>query len=227
MPHIFFIIFLIYSKYNKKRQDFCKSNYPCIFAFILAYALHMKELKCYLIIGTIFVLIAGTLAHFVYGWSGQNRIIGFFFPVSESTWEHMKLCFFPMLVYSLYRRPVTVWHLHRHDEKIQEAEPFLGFKFTDNSPCLNGALPAGILAGTFAVPVLFYTYTGILGQSFLPLDIGVFIASVLLAFFTIYRLTLSCKAKHYQGLLWLGVAILGLCFVVFTYHPPKIGFFSI
>ena len=192
---------------------------------MMAYTLSMKEFKRDLIIGTIFVLITGTLAHFVYGWSGQNRIVGFFFPVSESTWEHMKLCFFPMLIYSLYMRLVTVWHLHGHGEKIHETEPLLQFKFTAISPCLNGALPAGILAGTFAIPVLFYTYTGILGQNFLPLDIGVFAVSVLLAFFTVYRLTLSCKVKHYPGLLWLGVAILGLLFVVFTYHPPKIGLF--
>lgn len=192
---------------------------------MMTYTHDMKEFKRDLIIGTIFVLITGTLAHFVYGWSGQNRIIGFFFPVNESTWEHMKLCFFPMLVYSLYLRLVTIWRLHSHDEKIDETEPFLRFRFTDSSPCLNGALPAGILTGTFAIPMLFYTYTGILGQNFLPLDIGVFIASVLLAFYTVYRLTLSCKVRRSPELLWLGVAILVLLFVVFTYHPPKIGLF--
>ena len=161
----------------------------------------MKELNRNIIFGIIFVLVSGTLAHFVYDWSGQNYIAGFFFPVSESTWEHMKLCLFPMLLYSLFMR----------------------CKLQDIQPCIISALPAGILTGTFAIPVLFYTYTGILGRNFLPLDIGVFMSSVILAFTTMYRLTLTCKTEHFTGILWLAVAILGLCFVWFTYHPPGIG----
>ena len=60
------------------------------------------SLKRYTIAGLIFVLITGTLAHFAYEWSGCNRLLGLFFPVSESTWEHMKLIFFPLLLYSLF-----------------------------------------------------------------------------------------------------------------------------
>ena len=163
----------------------------------------MKELKRSCIIGAIFVIITGTLAHFVYDWSGQNDIVGFFTPVSESTWEHMKLCFFPMLLYSLY----------------------MCRSLRDIHPCICSALPAGMLAGTFSIPVMFYTYTGILGKSFLPLDIGVFIVSILIAFYVVCKLTISCKVRRYMGLLWLTIAILGLNFVLFTYLPPDIGLF--
>ena len=63
----------------------------------------MKQLKKYTIIGsTFFVLITGTLSHFIYEWSGNNFIVGFFFPVNESTWEHMKLVFFPMFLFSIF-----------------------------------------------------------------------------------------------------------------------------
>lgn len=164
-----------------------------------------KTLKRNCIIGTLFVIITGTLAHFVYDWSGQNYIAGLFFPVSESTWEHMKLCFFPMLLYSLY----------------------MNRTLKDTNPCITSALPAGILAGTFAIPVLFYAYTGILGRNFLPLDIGVFVISVLLAFLAVYKLTLSCKAGRFTAVLRLAVAVLGLCFLWFTYHPPGIGIFTV
>ena len=167
----------------------------CIFVPTSAYSVSMKKLKRYCIIGTLFVIITGTLAHFVYDWSGHNHIVGFFFPVSESTREHMKLCFFPMLLYSVYMR-----HMLK-----------------DTLPSINHALPAGILVGTFSIPVLFYTYTGILGQNYLSLDIGVFVISVLLAFVVVYRLTSSCKAERFAGILWLSVAILGICFVWFTY----------
>lgn len=171
-----------------------------IITSVLAYAVGMKnrkELKRDCVIGTLFVIITGTLAHFVYDWSGHNYIAGFFFPVSESTWEHMKLCFFPMLLYSLY----------------------MNRKQKDRQSCISCALPAGILTGTFAIPVLFFSYTAILGQHFLPLDIGVFIVSVLLAFAVVYRLAVSCKCRRFTGILWLAVAVLGLCFVWFTCHP--------
>ena len=62
----------------------------------------MNSLKRDLLKGIFFVLAAGSLAHFIYEWSGYSTAAGLFFPVNESTWEHMKLCFFPMLGYSFY-----------------------------------------------------------------------------------------------------------------------------
>ena len=41
----------------------------------------MKHLKRYTIIGIIFVLITGTLAHFLYDWTGNNDIVGLFTPI--------------------------------------------------------------------------------------------------------------------------------------------------
>jgi Family of unknown function (DUF6512) len=40
------------------------------------------------------IVIAGTLQHFVYGWSGQNALVGLVSPVNESVWEHTKLLVF-------------------------------------------------------------------------------------------------------------------------------------
>ena len=178
----------------------------CIFAALLAYAVDMrnrKTLKRNCIIGTLFVIITGTLAHFVYDWSGQNYIAGLFFPVSESTWEHMKLCFFPMLLYSLFMRR----------------------RLKGEYPCVTSALLFGTLLGTFLIPVIFYTYTGILGKNYLPLDIATFILSVILAFAAIYRLTLSCKMHCFTFWLFLSVAAMAACFFIFTYNPPNIGIF--
>ena len=62
----------------------------------------MKQLKTDTIIGILFVIITGTLSHFFYDWSGNSRIAGFVTPVNESVWEHMKLLFFPMLLYALF-----------------------------------------------------------------------------------------------------------------------------
>ena len=42
----------------------------------------------------LFISILGVLLHFTYEWSDDNRIVGLFSAVNESTWEHLKLFFF-------------------------------------------------------------------------------------------------------------------------------------
>ena len=53
-------------------------------------------------IGFIAVSIAGTLMHFIYEWSGNNKIVALFAPVNESPWEHLKLLFFPFVIYGIF-----------------------------------------------------------------------------------------------------------------------------
>lgn len=163
----------------------------------------MNKLKKYIIIGIIFVLITGIISHFVYEWSGNNMIIALFFPVNESTWEHMKLCFFPMLFYYFYMKEKTI----------------------QDYPCVDSGMLFGILLSTLLIPIMFYTYTGILGNHFLFLDIATFIISVLVAFAAVYRLTLSCALEPYTRLLKLMVLVTMICFFVFTFYPPDIGIF--
>lgn len=165
----------------------------------------MNELKKEMIKGILFVSIVGTLWHFVYEWSGQNPIAGLFFPVNESTWEHMKLLFFPMLLYAFY----------------------LYKKRKDAFPCILSALLYGILSGTFLIPVLFYTYKGILGHDCIVLDIAVFIGSVILAFWDVYKSTLSCRLKPVLPFLIITVITTTICFFIFTYYPPAIGLFTV
>lgn len=47
---------------------------------------------------TIFILISGVILHFTYEWSNNNQLIGTFSAINESTWEHLKLLFFPMFI---------------------------------------------------------------------------------------------------------------------------------
>ncbi len=163
----------------------------------------MNRLKQYTIKGIIFVIITGTISHFIYEWSGNNFYLGFLFPVSESVWEHMKLCFFPMLFYSYY----------------------MNLKLKDDYPCVTSALLFGVLLSTFLIPVLFYTYSGILGRNSTVLDIATFIVSVIVSFIAVYKLSLSCKLESYTSLLKLFTFITAICFFLFTYHPPNMGIF--
>lgn len=165
----------------------------------------MKQLKIYTITGIIFVLIVGSISHFFYEWSGNNFIIGLFSPVNESAWEHMKLLFFPMLLYSF----------------------IMILKLRSDYPCVTFACLTGILLGTLLIPVIFYTYTGIIGHNLLALDIGTFVLSVLISFYTIYRLTLTCSMPECTFLLYALVCLLAAFFMVFSYFPPDIPLFLV
>lgn len=164
----------------------------------------MNDLKRLTLKGICIVIVLGTLWHFVYEWTGKNFIARLFFPVSESTWEHMKLCFFPMSLYSLY----------------------MNKKLKAQYPCITSALLLGILIGTFSIPVIFYTYSGILGFHSLFLDMVTFVASILLGFWAVYKFSSSNKLSSYQTLLKGLVFLLLLCFFVFSYFPPSIGLFA-
>ena len=164
----------------------------------------MKHLKRYTIIGIFFVLIIGTLAHFLYDLTGNNYIVGLFTPINESIWEHMKLLFFPMLTYSL----IMILKFHR--------------KYS----CITSALSFGILAGALLIPLFYYAYTYILGKNAFIMDIGIFILSIAIAFWLSYKLTLSCRLESFTSLLCILMCILFVCFLVFTYHPPNTTIFQ-
>ena len=169
----------------------------------LYWVIIMKNLKSYIIWGTIFVSILGTLGHFIYQWSGKNPIIGLFFSTNESTWEHMKLFFFPMIVYSY----------------------FMNKSLKSQYPAVTSALFFGIFFGTVLIPIIFYTYSGILGFNLTFLDISTFYVSVIIAFISVYNLTLSQRAEKYKTLLFTLLAIFFVSFLVFTTFPPNLGIF--
>lgn len=163
----------------------------------------LNKLKRYTVVGIFFTLITGTLFHFVYEWSGNNHFVGLFSAVNESTWEHMKLAFFPMLLYSFYM-----------NEKLKS-----------EYPCATPALLFGILLGTLLIPIIFYTYSGVLGRNLPVLDISTFIISVLISFCAVYKLSLSCRLEDFQDSLKILVLCFAVCFLLFTYHAPTIGIF--
>lgn len=116
----------------------------------------------------------------------------------------MKLIFFPMLLFSLIAIP----------------------KLKENNPCVTPSLLFGILLGTSLIPIIFYTYTGILGYNVFVLDLVTFILVVIGAFCTVYRFTLSCRMQSYTVILCTVICLVLICFVLFTYYPPDIGLFT-
>ncbi len=157
----------------------------------------MNTLKRFCLYGTIFVLVVGSFSHFVYDWSGKNCIIALFCPVNESTWEHMKLLFFPSCLYISY----------------------MTFRMKDQFSTIITASSIGIFIGTFSIPLIFYSYTSILGYHCLPLDIFTFFLSVILCFLCIYLIDrFFYLSKPFFAI--SALLLLAFCFFLFTFFPP-------
>ena len=164
----------------------------------------MNDLKRFCIIGFFVTTVLGILSHFVYDWIGRGFLIGLFFPVNESTWEHMKLLFFPMFLFALVA----------------------GKRMERQYPCIYNAMYTGILAGLLMIPTLFYTYSGILGFHVAWVNIAMYVISVLVAYLVVYRVALTRKNKN-SKVLRIVMYVLVVLFMVFTVYPPGIGLFQV
>lgn len=154
-------------------------------------------------LGFLFVSVAGTALHYVYEWTGESVFAAPFSGVNESTWEHMKLLFFPMLVFGVLQR--YFW---------REQENFWSVK------------ALGALAGLVSVPVLFYTINGAFGKTPDWLNISLFFVSAAVAFlleYVLFKKELPKCKNHGWGILVLGV--LALAFAIFTFATPEIPLF--
>ena len=157
-------------------------------------------------IGIPFVLALGTLLHFVYEWSGQLPLVGVFGAVNESIWEHLKLAFWPMLVYGVI-------------------EFFWYGRFVDSFLPIRALSVVGAMT---LITVLYYTYSGVWGEHFLVADLLIYLISVLAAYLVSLRFL---RRKRYGGrrAQVLAVALMVLCaacFGYFTFYPPAIGIFE-
>jgi len=152
--------------------------------------------------GFLFTGALGVLLHFAYGWSGGWAAAAVFSGVNESTWEHMKLLFLPLFLFSV----VQVCLLGR------------------NYPNLPAVRAVSALAGLALLPVLFYTYTGILGRSYAWVNIFIFFLSDFAAFALDFQLLRRGRfSAAWQQVLGLA-ALWGLvfCFVWCTFHPVRL-----
>jgi hypothetical protein len=153
------------------------------------------------IIGLVFTIIAGSLLHFVYKWSHKNQIIGLFSPVNESVWEHLKMLFFPILLFSV-------------------VEYFaIGYRYNN----FIASKSLGIVIGLLAIVVAFYTYTGIVGKNYLVADILTFVFGVVVAYLYSWYSIHYISGNQIEGLILI-LAFL-VAFLLFTYNHPKIQLF--
>ncbi|MDO5126187.1 MAG: DUF6512 family protein [Eubacteriales bacterium] len=150
-----------------------------------------------------FVISAlGIFLHFAYDLSGQNPTVGLFSAVNESSWEHLKLLFFPMLF-------VTLYELFRNKEIPPNFLP---------------ARTAGILGGMLFILVVFYTIWGVFGVLIDFINILIYFCAVIFALWLEHHiLTKGCTFQLLTAIITLFA--LTISFFIFTSFPPKLGLF--
>ena len=155
-------------------------------------------------VGFAAVTFGGTILHFLYDWTGESILVVPFSGVNESTWEHMKLLFWPLFLFALVQR--------------------LFFRDQENYWCVKLAKN---LLGLTLIPVLFYTYNGVFGKSLDWINIAIFYITALLVFLLEWWMfkkdLLPCK---YPRLAFAAICLIGVLFVVFTFAPPQIPLFQ-
>ncbi len=163
-----------------------------------------RSIELWQLIGFAVTSLGGTLLHFLYDWLGGAAWIAPFSGVNESTWEHMKILFWPAFLYALLQ----------------------SFFFRDREDFWCVKL-RGILLGLLLVPVLFYIYNGVIGQSPDWINIAIFFVSAAAAYIHETKLFRAEKPKCLApklalAVLW-GIAIL---FAVFTFATPELDIFK-
>lgn len=148
--------------------------------------------------------LGGTLLHFLYEWLGEAVWIAPFSGVNESTWEHMKLLFWPMFIFAIVQ----------------------SFFFKDREEFWCVKL-RGILLGIILIPIIFYTYNGVIGKSPDWFNIAIFFVSAAIAYICETRLFNADKLHCRSPKLALAVlSVIALLFIVFTFATPEIGIFK-
>lgn len=154
--------------------------------------------------GFVFTGMLGTFLHFLFDITNGNIIAAIFSAVNESIWEHMKLLYYPMLLFAAvqYR--------------------FLGKK-KESFWCIK---LIGMLLGLCLIPVLYYTYTGILGESADWFNITIFFIAAAASYWVetkLFQKGFTCRLSGRMAVLLL--LLISAAFTALTFCPPHIPFF--
>ena len=153
----------------------------------------------------LFISVLGVLLHFTYEWSGDNPIVALFSAVNESTWEHLKLLFFPMLLLTIIELLFT--------EKSQLPSNYLF------------ARTIGIISDMAFIVIAFYTLTGVFAKLPDAVNITLYFLGVFLALCIENKINRGNSQNHsaFAAIILLALTI---AFFVFTKYPPSIGLFA-
>lgn len=156
------------------------------------------------LIGIAVIAGVGAVMHFAFAWSGELRPVAVFAAVNESVWEHLKMTYWPWLLYAALEYP-RIKHLTGN------------FIF---------AKTAGIYIMPAAIIAPFYGYTAVIGGDNLVADITIFVVAIALGQLASYKIMMLPQLSRRRYILAIvGLVALGVIYAVFTFYPPQAPIF--
>lgn len=143
--------------------------------------------------------VLGSLLHFAYDWSKHNKLIAVFAAVNESYWEHIKIAFWPVLLWFIVLFTIGGWSI-------------------------PGFIPAATIA-LYAVPVTMiatvFSYKAITGRNVLWIDILAFFMTIAVALAVFSLVVTELVASAWTiGLSVVFLVVLAIAFTRYTLRPP-------
>jgi hypothetical protein len=156
--------------------------------------------------GFLFIGLIGAALHFTFEMSNYSSMeVAYFSAVNESTWEHLKMVFFPGLVFALIQ---YTYVRHAVNNYIV-------------------AKVAGLIIMPLVITVGWYIYAPILGRSYYPVDLFLFYLAVFLGQWASYKLLTRAPLEKKYTQYAIGVfLVMFVAFSTFTFFPPNIFLFE-
>jgi hypothetical protein len=162
-------------------------------------------IKHWSITGAIALFLLGCIIHFIYPLTGGSKIAGAIFPVNESVWEHLKLGYWALLLFSAFEY----------------------LKIKDRVNNYFSAKLLGIVALELTILIVFYSYYFFTGSNIIWIDISSYALGALLCQLTIYKVVRGRPVSRAVNRISLvGFICLGILFGVITFHPPHQDLFK-
>jgi hypothetical protein len=164
-----------------------------------------KRVATYEIVGMLFIIFLGSALHFTYELSGKLTVVATFSAMNESVWEHLKLAFWPSLIWMLIE--------------------YVPLKKQTNNFLIAKTLGTNLMV--VIIPIIFYSYTSITGKSIFAIDITSFIVAVVVGQIVSYKLLKKNQLPRITDKVAIVMLIvLGIAFIVFTFYPPHLPIFQ-
>ena len=156
--------------------------------------------------GFFFIGLVGAALHFTFELSDfSSNVVAYFSAVNESTWEHLKMVFFPGLVFAL-------------------------IEYTYVRDKVNNYLiakTASLLIMPLVIIIGWYIYAPAIGHYIFAVDLSLFYLAVLIGQYTSYKLLTRTPLKKQYSNYALGIfVLLFIGFSTFTFYPPRIFLFE-
>ena len=156
------------------------------------------------IAGAVIISLFGSLLHFVFDLFGEWPPVALIAAVNESVWEHLKIAFWPALLYAFFEWPF----FRKHHNNFWTAKTI------------------GIFSMPTIIALVFYGYTAVIGHHILWVDISLFVLAVLAG--QLISAGLLLRKSFPSGIRILSVIMLILMiasFSLLTFFPPHYPLF--